>query len=157
MESFRFIKPIFLPGAIPDNLLNTNVMAGISILPKSPLLTPKGSFQLVSFLGSLPKPSLIILVDELNRHNIKAMAKSKQMPSDNKAIDIALKSGDEYHQVFTKALNLLELEKPANASKITLLRWNDVEDIIMKKQQEVFENYYKSNNHFKLRIGKLVL
>ena len=85
-------------------------------------MTPKGSFQLVSFLGSLPKPSLIVLVDELNRHNIKAMAKSKQMPSDNKAIEIALKSGDEYREVFTKALNWLELEEPAKASKITLHR-----------------------------------
>ena len=75
-EDFSILKPIFLPGVNRNNLLSTNVFVGVSILPKSPLLTDSGSFQLVSFLGSLPKQSLIILVDELNRHNIKAMAKT---------------------------------------------------------------------------------
>ena len=83
-ENFNIIKPVFLPGSTPDNLFSTNVYVGISIVAKSPLLTDSGNFQLVSFLGSLPKPSIIVLADELNRHNVKAMAnlsKRKKMPS----------------------------------------------------------------------------
>ena len=65
-------------------------MIGVSILPKSPLLSKSGSAKLVSFLASLPHPSLIFLTDTLNRHNIKAFHKKKTL-SDDEAITIAVK------------------------------------------------------------------
>ena len=156
-EIFNIIKPVFLPGVNPDNLFTTNVFVGVSILPKSPLLTDSGSFQLVSFLGSLPKQSLIVLVDELNRHNVKAMSKLKKgnkMPSDEKAVETALKGGDEYHQSFTRSLNRLEMVNPQMAAKITILRWRDVENEVMKKQQKILHSYYQTNEYFKQKIGK---
>ena len=152
-EIFNIIKPVFLPGVNPDNLFTTNVFVGVSILPKSPLLTDSGSFQLVSFLGSLPKQSLIVLVDELNRHNVKAMSKLKKgnkMPSDEKAIETALKAGDEYHQSFTRSLNRLEMVNPQMAAKITILRWRDVENEVMKKQQKIFKTIHPLSKVIKL-------
>ena len=58
-EIFNIIKPAFLPGVNPDNLFTTNVYCGVSIIKNTPLLTDSGNFQLVSFLGSLPRPSII--------------------------------------------------------------------------------------------------
>ena len=96
-EIFNIIKPIYLPGVNPDTLFTTNVYIGVSIIKNTPLLTDPGNFQLVSFLGSLPKPCIIVLGDYLNRHNMKAMAKLKKgnkMPSDEKAIEMAMKEAD---------------------------------------------------------------
>ena len=159
-ENFDTIKPILLPGVNQDNLFNTNVFVGISILPKSPLLTDSGSFQLILFLGSLPKQSIIILVDELNKHNVKAMARGTngkvKILSDQKAAENALKVGDAYLQIFTRSLNRLKIIEPKNAAKITILRWKDVENETMKKQQAIMFNSYQTNEYFKQKIGKYI-
>ena len=156
-DIFNIIKPIFLQGVNPDNLFTTNVYVGVSIIKNTPLLTNSGNYQLVSFLGSLPKPCIIVLGDYLNRHIMKAMAKLKKgnkMPSDEKAIETALKAGDEYHQSFTRSLNRLEMVNPQMAAKITILRWRDVENEVMKKQQKILHSYYQTNEYFKQKIGE---
>ena len=155
-DIFNIIKPIFLQGVNPDNLFTTNIYVGVSIIKNTPLLTDSGNYQLVSFLGSLPKPSIIVLADYLNRHNMKAMAKLKKgnkMPSDEKAIEMAMKEADEYYQVFKRSLNCLEITEPEKASKITLLGWKDVETENMKKQQAIMYNYYQNMEQFKHQIG----
>ena len=152
------MSPIFLPGSSKESLETSPTFVGISILPNSPLLTQEGSWQLISFLASLPNPSLIFLVDSLNRHNVKAMAKLKKgnkMPSDEDALKVALKAGDEYHKSFSESIAHLESCQPDNVGKVTLVRWDDVEDDVMKKQQEVIRKHYESSQIFKDRIGKL--
>ena len=157
-EIFNIMKPIFLPGVNPDNLFTTNVYIGVSIIKNTPLLTDSGNFQLVSFLGSLPKPCIVVLGDYLNRHNMKAMAKLKKgskMPSDEKAIEMAMKEADEYYLVFKRSLNRLEITEPEKASKIILLGWRDIENENMKKQQAIVQNYYQNMEQFKHQIGNV--
>ena len=152
------MSPIFLPGSSKESLETSPTFVGISILPNSPLLTQEGNWQLVSFLASLPNRSLIFLVDSLNRHNVKAMAKLKKgnkMPSEEDALKVALKGGDEYHKSFSESIAHLESWQPDNVGKITLVRWDDVEDDVMKKQQEVIRKHYENSQIFKDRIGKL--
>ena len=157
INSLTSLSPIFLPGSSKESLKNSCSFVGISILPNSPLLTQEGSWQLVSFLASLPNPSLIFLVDSLNRHNVKAMAKLKKgnkMPSDEDALKMALKAGDEYHKSFSETIAHLESCQPDNVGKVTLIRWDDVEDQVMKKQQEIIRKHYECSQVFKDRIGE---
>ena len=156
-EVFNIMNPVFLPGVDPDNLFTTNVYVGVSIIKNTPLLTDSGNFQLVSFLGSLPQPSIIVLADYLNRHNMKAMARTTRgkisIPSDEKAIESAMKEAEEYYRIFKRSLNRLEITEPEKASKITLLGWRDVETENMKKQQAIMYNYYQNMEQFKHQIG----
>ena len=157
IKSMTSMSPIFLPGSSKESLETSPTFVGISILPNSPLLTQEGNWQLVSFLASLPNPSLIFLVDSLNRHNVKAMAKLKKgnkMPSDEDALKVALKAGAEYHKFFSESITHLESCQPDNVGKVTLVRWDDIEDDVMKNQQQVIQNHYESSQIFKDRIGK---
>ena len=160
-EIFNIMNPVFLPGVNPDNLFTTNVYVGVSIIKNTPLLTDSGNFQLVSFLGSLPKPCIIVLADYLNRHNMKAMARTTRgkisIPSDEKAIETAMKEAEEYYRIFKRSLNRLEITEPEKARKITLLGWRDVETESMKKQQAIMYNYYQNMEQFKHQIGNETL
>ena len=68
---------------------------------------------------------------------MKAMARTTRgkisIPSDEKAIETAMKEADEYYCVFKRSLNRLKVTEPEKASKITLLGWRDVENENMKK------------------------
>ena len=160
-EIFNIMNPVFLPGVNPDNLFTTNVYVGVSIIKNTPLLTDSGNFQLVSFLGSLPKPCIIVLADYLNRHNMKAMARTTRgkisIPSDEKAIETAMKEAEEYYRIFKRSLNRLEITEPEKARKITLLGWRDVETEKMEKQQAIMYNYYQNMEQFKHQIGNNTL
>ena len=152
MVSPQGLEPIFLPGSNLESLLTNNVLVGISVLPRSPLLSLSGSFQLVSFLASLPKSSLIIIADSLNRHNIRVFhSKRKTLIPEDKALETALKAGDEYFDILSLAIKSLE---PSKADKIKLLRWEDIEGDEMKTQQQIVKNYYEQDGTFKEKIGR---
>ena len=154
--TFDIINPIFLPGSSPESLLSNGSMVGISILAKSPLLSTSGSWQLVSFLASLPNPSVIFLGDKLNRHNIKAMCNMKRRAviSDEKALETALKSGEEYHKFLSGAIHYLEATQIDKVGKVTLLRWDDIEGHEMKLHQQIVRRHYETNDLLKEKIGK---
>ena len=83
------------------------------------------------------------------------LKKGNKMPSDEDALKMALMAGDEYHKSFSESIAHLESCQPDNVGKVTLVRWDDVEDDVMKKQQEVISKHYESFQIFKDRIGKL--
>ena len=76
------------------------------------------------------------------------------MPSDEDALKVALKAGAEYHKFFSESITHLESCQPDNVGKVTLVRWDDIEDDVMKNQQQVIQNHYESSQIFKDRIGK---
>ena len=78
------------------------------------------------------------------------------MPSDEKAVETALKAGDAYLQIFTRSLNRLKMTEPKKAAKITILRWRDVENETMKNQQAIMHNNYQTNEYFKQKIGNYI-
>ena len=145
---------IYLTGS-KESLASSSVFMGVSILPNSPLLTEAGSRAVVNYLADLPQPSLIFLADMLNRHNVIGMGKfnksGKAATSESKAIQIALKEGDKYHDILSKAIKALPAAK---ANKVTLLRWADLEDDVMRKQQSILRHHYNGNPTFKQRVGK---
>ena len=148
--------PIFLPGSSKEHLQNSPSFVGVSILPNSPLLTEEGSWQFISFLALLPNQSLIFLADGLNRHNVKAMTNMKKrnkVPSDEDALNVALKEGDIYHECLSKSIADLESCQPDNVGKITLVRWKDIENEVMKKKQKVIHRHYEELQVFKERVG----
>ena len=63
---------------------------------------------------------------------MKAMARTTRgkisIPSDEKAIETAMKEADEYYCVFKRSLNRLKVTEPEKASKITLIGWRDIEN-----------------------------
>jgi len=162
-KALDIINPIHLPGSDFTDLLDGRVIAGVSILPKSPLLTAQGCSKLVSFLVQLPQPSIVFLADTLNKHNVKAMAKLKKgnkMPSDEKALATALKEGDVYHKMMSEAISQMEKARPDKQDWVKLLRYAQVEeenDGNMKIQEEIAHRHYQTNNIFKERIDKMAL
>ena len=48
------------------------------------------------------------------------------------------------------------MTEPKEAAKITILRWRDVENETMKKQQAIMYNSYQTNEYFKQKIGKYI-
>ena len=156
LSEISLLIPIFLPGSSKDYLESSPSFVGVSILPNSPLLTEEGSWQFISFLALLPNQSLIFLADGLNRHNVKAMTNMKKrnkVPSDEDALNVALKEGDIYHECLLKSIEHLESCQPDNIGKITLVRWKDIENEVMKKKQKVIHRHYEELQVFKERVG----
>ena len=120
-----------------------------------------GSSQMVSFLASLPYPSLIFLADSVNRHNFKAMsklAKRSKMPTDEEALAASLKAGNEfYHYLSTAIQNLEKCQPESHRGQIKLVRWQEIEDKKMKFQQAIIRKHYESSTALKARIDKIAL
>jgi len=159
-EALSIINPIHLLGSKPSDFVQERVMVGVSILPKSPLLTSQGCWMLVSFLIKLPQPSLIFLVDSLNRHNVKAFPKKRRIPTDKEALEKAIKAGDPYHRLLSDAIKLLEKDRPEKKGWISLLRYEQVMEENqgnMKTLENIAFKHYLTNNIFKERIDKVAL
>ena len=151
----ELIKPTFLHGSTPANLLSNGAMVGINVLPNSPLLSRSGSWQLVSFLASLPNPSLIVIEDLLNRHVISALRNMRKfrVMSEETAVKIAMKSTKEYFNYLYDALHYLEKTQPWQVGKVTILGWADIETPEIKQHQEIVRRYYSNDKSLKEKIG----
>jgi len=162
-KALDIINPIHLPGSNCHDLLRGRVIAGVSILPKSPLLTSQGCLKLVSFLVQLPQPSLIFLADTLNRHNVKAFARMKnirKMPSDEKALAIALKEGDLYYKMLSDAIQQNEKCCQDRKGWVKLLRYDQVEEEnegSMRRQEKISHRHYLDNHVFKETIDQMAM
>ena len=152
---FEIIDPIFLDGSSRETLLSNATMVGISVLPDSPLLSTSGSWKLISFLASLPNPSVIFIGDYLNRHNVKAFRnlEKQQEMSDEEAIKTAMKSGEMFFKYLNDAVEQLETDQKDKVGKITVLGWADIEGHEMKQHQDIVYKHYKSNKLLKEKIG----
>ena len=155
-EVLRSVKPTFREGSCVTDLLTTHSVVGVSTLPGHPLLLPGGSHQLVSFLAALPLPSIIVLGDSLNKHNIKAMWKNgNRPPTDEKALSLALEAGEPFRQSLGTAIEELEAGRPERRGWITLLGWQDVEGEELREQQRITRNYYDCFPPLRLRIDEI--
>ena len=84
------------------------------------------------------------------------LKKGNKMLSDEVALATALEVGDVYHKYISEAIYHLESLEPDKTGKITLLRWTDIEDEVMKKQQMIFRQFYDhTSSHLKARIDKI--
>merc|ERR1711970_241302 len=156
-ETITNIEPVHLFDMKPSDLQAPGVFVGISILPKSPLLTSQGSHKLVSFLSTLPYKSIVLICDGLNKHNVQATWKKRTPVTDDRARQIATASGDEFHKFVADAINKVEQLHPEKVGRIKLLRWADIEDDLMIGLQEITEKYYKSCEQFKDRVDKIAM
>ena len=155
-EALKSVQPIFREGSCVTDLLTTHSVVGVSTLPGHPLLLPGGSHQLVSFLAALPLPSIIVLGDSLNKHNIKAMWKNgNRPPTDEKALSLALEAGEPFRQSLGTAIEELEAGRPERSGWITVLGWQDVEGEELREQQRITKNYYDCFPPLRLRIDEI--
>ena len=147
--------PIYILDMTVDTVNMSNRLVGVSILPGSPLLRQEGCLQLLRYLAGMPNRSLVFLADLINRHNVQAMSKlnrpsTASTVSDEKAAAMALEEGDKFHAVFMAALDAMP---KGEAEKITVLRWKDVEDDVMRSQQSLLHKHYECSQVFRQRIG----
>ena len=80
--------------------------------------------------------------------------KRRAVISDEKALETALKSGEEYHKFLSGAIHYLESTQPEKVGKVTLLRWDDIEGDEMKLHQQIVRRHYETNDLLKEKIGK---
>ncbi|KAI0558106.1 Cyclodipeptide synthase [Gracilaria domingensis] len=137
-------------------LQQPGVFVPVSVLAHSPLKQPHGSRQLISFLQSLPYPSVVVVLDSINQHNIMALkgvpAKSHMTPE--KALRMALERGDLYMDAISKAMKESDT---ANTRKIALIRWEAVNDKIKKMQEAIVHKHYLRDEVFRKRADEVAL
>ena len=80
--------------------------------------------------------------------------KRRAVISDEKALETALKSGEEYHKFLSGAIQYLEATQTDKVGKVTLLRWDDIEGDEMKLHQKIVRRHYESNELLKDKIGR---
>ena len=152
--------PIFREGSSADHLLTSCLSVGISILPNHPCLLPSNNLKLVSFLMALPQPSIIVLGDSINSHNVKAMwnmKRGRKTPSDEEALNLALEAAAPFHEAFTRSLQQLEEERPDKRGWVRLHPWMDIQGEQMRLQQDVVKKHYENGGLLKTRIDEIAL
>ena len=152
--------PVFREGSSADDLLTEGLSVGISILPNHPCLLPSNNLKLVSFLMGLPHPSIIVLGDSINSHNVKAMwnmKKGRKTPSDEEALSLALEAAAPFREAFTRSLNHLEEERPDKSGWVKLHPWLDIQGEHMRLQQDVAKKHYENGGLLKTRIDEIAV
>ena len=110
-------------GSSSGDLLAHRLMVGVSVLPNHPLLHSGNSRRMISFLAALPHPSLIFIGDVINAHNIKGFSRNpKKPPSDEKALEMAMRESQPLREVISTAIENLEKEPDMVGKVITCMR-----------------------------------
>jgi len=155
-EALETISPIFRPGSSEKDLESPGVFVGVSVMPSNPLLCTEGSKSLITFLAALPHPSVIIIGDSLNVHNVKAMWKNlKKPPTEEKAMSLAMEAGVPFRKFLGDAIHQLESSKPEKLGWITLLGFGDIHDEGLKERQKIARKYYDSLPLLRERIDEI--
>ena len=159
-QALQILRPIFRPGSDLSCLAQPGVMVGVSVLPNSPLLSTNGSRSLISFLASLPHPSVIFVCDSLSKHNVKAMARKANKPlSDEAALATSLEAARPFHEILGDAIQEIETSQPDKAGWVTLLTWDAVMDNEeAREQQLIVRNHYNDvSTSLRTRIDQIAL
>ena len=150
--------PMFQDGANEELFLENRVYNMVSILRTHALIRPNGAKQLVNFLSTLPNPSTVVLVDEINRFNIAAFELKRwgaaYTPEKERICkQKALERANEYEKAIQSEIDALEDENANN--KIKLIRWADIQDDAYEAKIRIVEKHYQSNPILKEAIDAI--
>ncbi|KAI0560942.1 hypothetical protein FGB62_96g04 [Gracilaria domingensis] len=147
----------FLFDSNEEMLQQPGVFVLISVLVNSPFMQPHGSRKLVAFLESLPFPSLVLVMDSINRHNIIALKGigARRRLCVEEATRMALERGNFYFEEISKAMK--ENKSVADTEKIALVRYRDVIDERKERQEDILHKHYGENMCFRERIDEIAM
>ncbi|KAI0558644.1 Cyclodipeptide synthase [Gracilaria domingensis] len=137
-------------------LRQPGVFVPVSVLAHSPLKEPHGSRGLVSLLQSLPYPSVVLMMDSINQHNIMVLngVGAKGPISAEKALQMASNREDLYMEALS---NAIKESNAANPNRIHLIRWETVNGEIKKTHEAIVYKYYSSDDVFRKRADEVAL
>jgi len=150
------VSPILRPGSRPEDLRLPGLFCGVSVIPCNPILSTKGSDTFISFLASLPHPSVVVIADSLEFHNVKAMCRGgKKPPRDEKAMAMALQAAAPFRKFLENAIRKMEDERPDRLGWVTLLGWEDMKDEGLKERQAIARRHYDEATSLRPRIDAI--
>merc|ERR1712038_39414 len=150
--------PLFQDGACPDLFAEHRVYNIISILRTHALIRPTGAKQLVSFLSSLPQPSTVVLLDEINRFNINAFELRRwgaayTPEQDNICKQKAIERANEYEKAIQLEIDAIDDQEIKK--KIKVIRWADIQDDAYEAKIKIVEKHYQNNPKLKEAIDTI--